>query len=214
MNALIKRLTLPVILCLLPMALGLFLYPQLPAQIPSHWGFDGTVNDYMSKVAMVFGMPLFMAAMTIFVAFMMEHDPKKRNQAGAIKTLSLWLCPVMSLLLVPMSLFIALGYDLPVATIICIFVGLLFVIIGNYLPKSKQNYTIGIRLPWTLNSEENWNRTHRLAGKIWVLMGLVMVLMALFAGQTVWFTALFTITILLISTTPALYSYCLYRNGI
>lgn len=214
MNHRFKRLALPVALCLLPMALGLYLYPQLPAQIPSHWGFDGTVNDYMGKATMVFGMPLFMTAMTIFVMFMVEQDPKKRNQAPAMKAISLWTCPVLSLLLVPISLFIAMGYDLPVAQIVCTFVGLLFVIIGNYLPKSKQNFTMGIRLPWTLNSEENWNRTHRLAGISWVAGGFLMVISALFIGQSAAFHVVFTLTLLLFTLVPMGYSYWLYRKGI
>lgn len=214
MKSVVKVVALPVILCLLPMVLGLYVYPQLPGQIPSHWGIDGAVDGYMSKAAMVFGMPFFMAAMTVFGAFMLEHDPKKRNQAGAMKVISLWLCPVLSLLLVPMSLMIALGYDLPVVTIVFIFVGVLFVIVGNYLPKSKQNFTIGIRLPWTLHSEENWNRTHRLAGKVWVLGGAVMVLAALFMVESPGLFMVSMLVIVMLSGIPAVYAYNLYRKGI
>ncbi len=214
MKPLMKRLALPVFLCLLPMVLGLYLYPQLPEQIPSHWSFDGTVDGYMSKDGMVFGMPLFMASMTVFVSFMLTQDPKRRNQAGAMQVLSLWLCPVMGVLLVPLSLYIALGYDLPITVVVCGFVGVLLVIVGNYLPKSKQSYTVGIRLPWTLNSEENWNRTHRLAGKVWVIGGLALVVMACFIGRVSWFSEIFMMILVSLSLIPTGYSYHLYRKGI
>ena len=88
--------------------------------------------------------------------------------------------------------------------------GVLFVLIGNYLPKTKQSYTLGIRLPWTLASEENWNRTHRLGGVLWVLGGLYFIVMSFFP----WNLAAFLIPILLMALVPTVYSYLLYRRGI
>lgn len=211
-----KSMLLPLVLSLLPMTFGLALYDQLPAQIPSHWQFDGTVDGYMPKVAMVFGMPLFLAAMTGFVAFMLTHDPKKANQAQALKALSLWIGPVLSLLLIPLSLLTALGYALPIVTIVTTFVGVLFIILGNFLPKTKQNYTMGIRLPWTLNSTENWNRTHRFAGKVWVLGGLMFVvcnLAAALLGATNLSSVGFCV-ITALALLPCGYSYWLFKQGI
>ena len=90
-----------------------------------------------------------------------------------------------------------------------IFLGLLFAIIGNYLPKCKQNYTIGIKIPWTLHSEENWNRTHRFAGRIWVAGGLIIMLTGFYGS----FVIFFSVT-LLIALVPILYSFLLHRKGI
>ena len=91
-----------------------------------------------------------------------------------------------------------------------VFMGLLFIAIGNYLPKTKQSYTMGIKLPWTLASEENWNRTHRLAGFLWVLCGLFFIVTS-FTG---WSLAAFLIPIIVMVLVPAVYSYLLYRRGI
>ena len=83
-------------------------------------------------------------------------------------------------------------------------------IIGNYMPKTKQSYTMGIRLPWTLHSEENWNRTHRLAGFLWVLGGLYFIVMS-FVG---WTPAGFLIPLAVMVLVPTVYSYVLYKRGI
>ena len=103
-----------------------------------------------------------------------------------------------------------LGHGLRVERIMPCFMGLLFVIIGNYLPKTKQSYTMGIRIPWTLNSEENWNRTHRLAGFLWVLGGLWFIVMS-FIG---WSLPAFLAPLLVMVLVPVVYSYVLYKKGI
>ena len=89
-------------------------------------------------------------------------------------------------------------------------IGILFIIIGNYLPKCRQNFTMGVRLPWTLASEENWNRTHRLAGKLWIIGGLLMTLYTMIEMHMIFFIAVVFVMTLI----PAIYSYTLYRKGI
>ena len=91
-----------------------------------------------------------------------------------------------------------------------LFMGLLFIIVGNYLPKSRQNYTVGIRVPWTLADEENWNRTHRMAGFLWVLCGILLLVCALcrVRNPVLIFGLLFVITII-----PIVYSYLLYKKS-
>ncbi len=89
--------------------------------------------------------------------------------------------------------------------------GLLFLILGNYLPKIRQNRTMGIKLPWTLQSEENWTRTHRLSGFLWVLCGLVMIPLSLLRLWSGW---LFGVLLAVMVLIPAVYSYALHRKGI
>ena len=90
-----------------------------------------------------------------------------------------------------------------------VLVGLLLTVVGNYMPKCKQNYTIGIKIPWTLNSEENWNKTHRFAGWIWTFGGLAIMLTGFVGG--VWF---FLPVVLVMVFAPMIYSYILHRKGI
>jgi uncharacterized membrane protein len=86
-------------------------------------------------------------------------------------------------------------------------VGLMFIIVGNLLPKCRQSYTMGIKLPWTLANEENWNKTHRLGGKTWVIGGIITMATA-FIGS---FWILLGVLIVMVAV-PTIYSYCLYRK--
>ena len=90
-----------------------------------------------------------------------------------------------------------------------VLVGLVLTVVGNYMPKCKQNYTIGIKIPWTLHSEENWNRTHRFAGRLWVVCGLGIMVTGFLGGF--WYTMSL---VLLMVLAPLLYSYLLHRKGI
>ena len=124
--------------------------------------------------------------------------------------ISLWTIPLVSLLCSGLTLARGLGYEVRVERWVPIFMGVLFIVIGNYLPKTKQSYTMGIKLPWTLASEENWNRTHRLGGFLWVIGGALFILMS-FIG---WSLAAFLIILALMVLAPMVYSYLLYRKGI
>ena len=119
--------------------------------------------------------------------------------------------PVITLIIMPVTLFAALGVKIDLNVYSPIFMGVMFVVIGNYLPKTKQNYTMGIKLPWTLNSEENWNKTHRLGGYVWVIGGICIILTS---GLNEYSYPLSMTILLLLVIIPAVYSYLLYKKGI
>jgi uncharacterized membrane protein len=121
--------------------------------------------------------------------------------------LVLWICPVLGLVLNCLVYSTALGYAVDVEIIMPLLVGLMFIIVGNLLPKCRQSYTMGIKLPWTLANEENWNKTHRLGGKLWVVGGIVTMATA-FVGS---FWILLGVLIVMVAA-PTIYSYCLYRK--
>ena len=153
------------LITLLPIVFGLIIWKKLPEQIATHWGADGQADGYSGKAFAVFGMPCILAALQLFVSFITLNDPKRRNIHKKPLTLVLWLIPIVSILMNCMTYAVALGMKVDVGIIVSILIGLLFIILGNYMPKLQQNYTVGIRIPWTLNSTENWNRTHRLGRK-------------------------------------------------
>ena len=125
----------------------------------------------------------------------------------ALCTLTLWICPAVSLLCSAVTLGTGLGREMHVGTLVPLFVGVLFLAIGNYLPKTKRNETMGIRLPWTLASEENWNHTHRIAGFTWVILGLLMAAASLIRLHDI---AVVVVLIALTAGIPAAYSYGYY----
>ncbi len=205
-----KTLLLTSLVCLLPIIAGAVLYKRLPETMATHWDMSGTPNGWSSRAFAVFGLPCILLAVNLLVPFLLRADPKHKNMSPALIAVAVWTVPCVSLLGSGVTLARGLGYGVPVERIVPCLLGLLFVIIGNYLPKTKQSYTMGIKLPWTLNSEENWDRTHRLAGFLWVLGGLVFIVMSFFGLNM----AVFMIVTLVMVLVPTVYSYLLYRKGI
>ena len=204
-----KTLLIASIVMLLPVLVGVILWDQLPEQMPTHWNAAGEIDGWSSKPLAVFGLPALMLAIYWVCVIGTSADPKKDNHAGKVVQLILWIVPVLSVVLHTVTYAAALGKEVRMEMIMPIIVGLIFTIIGNYLPKCQQNYTIGIKIPWTLNSEENWNKTHRFAGRLWVVCGLVIMLTGFFGGFWISFGI-----VLLMVIAPFLYSYILYRKGV
>ncbi len=205
------ELIVTTVLCLLPIIAGLILYDKLPNRVATHFDANGEANGYSSRAVAVFGLPAFMAAVNLFVHFALRTDPKKQNMSGALRTLSVWMAPVLSIFISAAVLTMAMGSKVNLVSFLPLLLGVVFIVIGNYLPKTKQAYTMGIRLPWTLASEENWNRTHRLAGFVWVIGGALIVLLTLLRVTIIW--PLIAITAVL-ALVPTVYSFILYRRGI
>ena len=205
-----KTLIITSLICLLPMLVGALVYSRLPEQVATHFDLQGNPDGWSSRPFAVFGLPGILLAVNLLIPFALQADPKHKNMSGALVNIVIWTVPVISLLCSGLTLGRALGYDLRIEMVLPVFMGLLFILIGNYLPKTKQSYTMGIKLPWTLASEENWNRTHRLAGFLWVLGGVYFIVMS-FIG---WSLAAFLIPIAVMVLVPTVYSYLLYRKGI
>jgi len=204
----LKTLIITSIVILLPILAGLILWNQLPDPMPSHWNASGEVDGWSSKPFAVFGLPCILLAAQWLCMLGTAADPKKNNHPTKIVHLVLWIIPVLSVVLHTVTYAVAMGKAVRMEVVMPVFMGLLFAIIGNYLPKCKQNYTIGIKIPWTLNNEENWNRTHRFAGFLWVVCGIAIMFTGFFGG----FWVFLPITLLMVFA-PIIYSYMLHRRG-
>lgn len=207
-----KEFIISTIVCVLPLIFGLLVYKKLPQEIPTKWYSDGTVGQYMPKEFTVFGMPLFFILMNALVHFAMNTDPKRQNIGSMMRTLGKWIIPVLSVVTVPMALLWGMGYQIPISRILPILLGILFVVIGNYFPKTRRSYTTGIKTPWTLNSDENWRRTHHVAAFLWIAAGIAMIAMAFLPQNIVQLVIVGMIIVLIV--VPYAYSYTLYRKGI
>ena len=139
---------------------------------------------------------------------LLRIDPKYKNINEKTKYILHWIIPIVAVFCSALTDAAALGKDVKITLIAPMFVGLVFVITGNYLPKMTQSYTVGIKIPWTLNSEENWNKTHRMAGFLWVIGGIAMIITgALGVGKI----SIIVIMVVLVLV-PVIYSYLLYRK--
>ena len=137
------------------------------------------------------------------------RDNAQNNQSPKVLGIVFWICPIISLYAGGIIWALMLGISFNVYAILSLMMGVGFILIGNYMPKCKQNYTIGIKIPWTLNSEANWNRTHRFAGRLWVVCGLITIATGFLSNF--W---LFLILVFLMIIVPMVYSYILHRRGV
>ncbi len=190
---------------LIPILIGLLLWNKLPEQVPFHWDLNGNVDNWASRAVAVFAMPALMLALQWVCVLISTADPKSTNYNRSTFQLVLWLCPIIGLLVSTFVYSTALGCSLRIEVIMPLFMGALFTVIGNFLPKMKQTYTMGIKLPWTLSNEENWNKTHRFAGKLWVAGGVTTMATA-FLGNFWIFIGILTIMVIV----PTIYSYRYY----
>ena len=205
----LKTLIITSIVILLPMVAGLVLWNRLPDEVPFHWNAAGEIDGWASRPVAVFVPSAIMLALQWLCMLVTSTDPKKQNHPEKVKVLVLWLIPIITVFISALMYVSALGVSVRVETLLPILLGLVFVAVGNYLPKCKQNYTVGIKIPWTLASEENWNRTHRLAGYIWVAGGVLMML-AGFIGL-LWIVLPIALAMALV---PMIYSFVLNRRGV
>ena len=205
-----KQLIISTIVILLPILFCLLMWDQLPESFATHWGVDGQADGWMEKGLAVFLLPLLLTAFHLFCVWITDLTNRDNDQSAKIMNLIFCIIPLLSLLSNGMVYGIALGKVWDITAAMPIFMGLLFVLLGNYMPKCKQNTTVGIKIIWTLHNEENWNATHRFAGKTWVAGGVITMLSALLPtkiGYPIMFVALMGGGL-----APMFYSWLYYRK--
>ena len=206
-------LVLTSIICLSPIILALTVYNDLPENIAMQWSFDGSPNWFAPKATAAFGMPIFFAVLNVLVVILINSDPRRKNISAKMITFVHWLVPFIALVIVPVILFMNMGIKLPIVLIALILFGVMFIFIGNYLPKCKQNYLVGFRFSWTLNDSENWNKTHRIGGYFLILGGVLFIILAFLPLENHVSLILFFSILVLILTVPILYSYSIHKKN-
>ncbi len=195
---------------LLPVAIGLLLWDKLPDNMMTHFGLDGTGDGTSSKAFAVFGLPAIIAAINGISIIATVADPRQKDQSQKALGMVFWLMPIVSIMCCGMMYSLALGKTVGVELLTPALLALMFLICGNYLPKVKQNSTLGLKIKWTLCNEENWNLTHRFTGKVWVISGIVMLIAMLL--PTKWMIGVMLLDILVIVILPLAYSYRIYKR--
>lgn len=205
-----KTLIIASIITILPVIIGILNWSRLPDVMATHFGADNEANGFSSKAFTVFGIPLILLALEWIGALVTSKDPRKQNISTKMFSLVLWIVPVVSIFCAAAIYPYNLGIKIDISFFGMLFMGLLFIVIGNYLPKTRQNYTIGIRIPWTLDNETNWNRTHHMAGYLWAAGGILMMLMALTGISS---GPLFAGIVVVMIIIPSIYSFWLHTQG-
>ena len=204
------KLIISTIVILLPILVGLILWDKLPEQVPTHWGIDGNPDGWSSKASAVFAMPCILLAVHWLAMFANSNEKISGKQNPRVMGIVFWLVPVVSLVVNGMMYAYALGREVDVMFILPSALGLMLIIIGNYLPKCRQSKTVGIRVKWTLEDEENWNATHRFGGKVWVAAGFLAIACVFLPDFLIPWVP-FAITFAA-GAVPIVYSYLYYRK--
>lgn len=209
MKKLKKEVWLTSLVCLLPILAGLYFYPQLPETMAIHFSFDGTPNGYSSRFTAAIALPALLLVLQLVCCCGGARGLARGTESAATRRVILWVCPLVSVLCSTVTLGTALGGELRGEMLVPSALGVLFLVMGNYMPKIRPNHTLGVRTPWTYASEENWRYTHRVTGFAWVIAGflsLVLSLLRLWNGVT---TALLLV---LVGGVPIAASYLYYRR--
>lgn len=204
------KVVLSCIAIIIPVLFGVIMWDSLPDAMPIHWGADGNSDGFTQKVFAVFGLPVILLACHLFCLFITSLDKKQKNQNKKALGMVFWIIPFISLFSSSFGYAAALGKKISTDMIMPVMLGVMFILIGNYMPKIKQNGTLGIRIPWTLSNEENWNKTHRLGGKVWVIGGLIMVFSVFLPSVAM--IPVFIIALVVMMIIPLAYSYSLYKK--
>jgi uncharacterized membrane protein len=193
-------------------ALGTFFYPQLPAKIASHWNSVGEVNGYMGKFWGTFLLPIIMLGIFAIYVAIPFLDPLKGNIQTFRKSYNaFWvLFETFFLYIYSMTIVWNLGYMFNFTTAIVPAIAVLFFFIGSFLKNVKRNWFVGIRTPWTLSSDEVWEKTHKLGGKLFQASALISLLALVVRGDIVIFIIL--VPVIVSAGIAVAYSYVEYKR--
>ena len=195
---------------LLPLWVGLILWERLPDILPIHWGLNGNIDAVASPRIVLLLLPALLLALQWLCAWISFRDPKTKRQSPKAMHLALWVVPLTSVFSTAVIYSAAMGNSLNLFRVVPLFLGVLFLVIGNYMPKITQNSYLGIKTPWTLYSEENWNATHRFCGRVWVIWGFFL-LLGVFLPEG-WPPVLLILLMVVVIGTGLLYPYLYYRR--
>ena len=202
-----------IILIILMFVIGIFSYPYFPEKIPMHWNFKGEIDRYGSKFEGLFGIPLMSLGFYLLFLVLPYLDPKKENYQKFEKVYQIIKYAYIFLLFILQMtiLIVTLGgpKDL-IPKITPTLVGVIFIILGNYMPRIKPNWFVGIRTPWTLSNEEVWKRTHRFGGYIFIIGGILIILAGILPPLINLIVLI--LSILLMAFGTILYSFIIYKK--
>ena len=200
----------------IPFIYAAYLYPSLPEIIPTHFNIKGEADGFGGKDSIYLG-PIIMGLTSLFTYFLLTNikkiDPKRNEQVedGLYQKFGFFTVLFLSALSM-VILYTTSHNDISIEKLLFPIMGLAFAALGVYMPKLKQNYFAGFKLPWTLDNVDNWNATHKIAGKVWLYGGIIQFFAGL-AFSSVASFVIFFIAMVVMVLVPTIYSYRMFKNG-
>jgi uncharacterized membrane protein len=206
------RKWIPLLVIVLAFGASAAVYSDLPERVPTHWNLSGEVDGWMSREWGAFLMPLILVAQLGLFYVLPRIDPRGANYTKFKSTYDILIITLMIFMLGVHLLILAaaVGVGIPITRIVPAGVGILFIVLGNLMPRMRPNWFVGIKTPWTLSSDRVWDRTHRFSGRLFVVVGALIVLSALLAPALAKPVLGFAPWVLVIAVLA--YSYIIWRN--
>jgi uncharacterized membrane protein len=199
-------------LVLASIAAAIFSYPYLPENVPMHWNIEGQVDNFEPKERAVWFMPVMVTVMWLLFMILPKIDPKREKYKLFLPEWEVVQIALLSFFvyLQMLTIYVSINPSFDFVSSMFVGMGTMFFALGNFMPKIKQNYFLGIKLPWTLADENNWNKTHRFGGWCFVIAGLFLIVQGIFKiFLPVWvFGVIMAMTFL-----PIVYSYWISRTA-
>lgn len=175
------RKWIPYLIVALAAIASLLSFAQLPDRIPTHWGSNGEANGWSSRGWGVSVIPLVLVLLALLMRWLPRIDPRRANYAKFAGTFEAIFITIMLFVLVVhfAILAVGLGYPVRIERWVPVGIGLLLIVLGNVLPRARPNWFVGIRTPWTLSSDRVWEKTHRLAGYVFVIAGIIVAIIGM-----------------------------------
>jgi len=206
-----KTILIGLLIALLPLIAYAALYSKLPEEVPLQFGLDDTVNRYGSKLELLL-VPVITLATYLLLIVLPKIDPRKDNYKKFQNFYNFFVIGITLFLdIVFFIILIEIFYPnkVPVSKIVFLLTGILFILLGNYMPTIKPNFFMGIKTPWTLSSDTVWIKTHRIGGYSFIFLGIIM-LLSIFFNTT--FVYIGTFLMIGCATIPIIMSYVYYKR--
>ena len=206
-----KAQIITIIIILISFAVGVYFYPQFPDKMASHWNIQGEVDGYISKFWGAFLMPIVCLGLFLLFLLIPRIDPLKRNIEKFRKYFDTFIVLIILFLFYVylLTVFWNVGISFNMSRVILPAIGILFYYIGVLLKHAKRNWFIGIRTPWTLSSDNVWEKTHKLGSKLFKTAGVIALLGIFFQSLAIW---LILVPVILVSVYTIFYSYFEYKK--
>src|SRR4051812_44283622 len=200
------------VIAAIAIAISIWAYPQLPPTVATHWSLNGTPDNFSSRLVAVLIIPAVILAMTGVFNVLPKLDPRREKYSKFFGTYWLICNTVIAFMIIAHVMIIAsgVGYPIRIDRLMPVGIGLLFIVLGNYLTRVEPNWFIGIRTPWTLSSDTVWRKTHRTGGYLMVLGGLLVAACAALPHAA--FAPLLITVILVMVGIPVVQSYILWKR--
>lgn len=192
-----KTLMITCAVCLLPILFGVIFYEKLPEIMPIHFNMNNEPNGFAKKDFALFGLPALMAVLQVFCCIITDINGEKKESKPKFVAIIQWIIPILSVVISVITIEIPLGSTVDVRRSVLLVLGILFMMIGNYMPKVSYEQMQGKMHPMP-KDEKTYRKVTRMLGYTFVIFGLLFLISIAFTAIVSWVVIVLLVVILLI----------------